>query len=115
MRWLGASLAAVILLPVGWMAAASAIYCAMTGNMDLYRFPWTQWAQAAPWWRLNGWMTLSVCLSAAIPTIVLLICAYGIVRRLFFGLRQPSLYGKTGWADRKEMQRGGIKSERTPF
>jgi hypothetical protein len=45
-------------LGYGWIAAASAIYCAGTGKLNLLRFPFVQWAEAAPWWRLNGTMTL---------------------------------------------------------
>jgi hypothetical protein len=110
-----AAVAALVLVPCAWMAAASAILCAVTSHMSLYRFPFLQWAEAAPWWRFTWWMTLSVAVSATIPTVVVLLLAYGVVSSLYRRGRQPAIYGQTGWAERGEMQRGGIRSERSPF
>lgn len=105
----------VILAPCGWMAAASAIYCAGTGHMALYQFPYTQWLQAAPWWRLNLWMTLWVGISAALPTLLMLLLIYGAIRNAVTRGRQPNLYGETGWANRKEMRSNNINPRKEPF
>ena len=58
--------------PIMWLVVASALYCEMSGHMGMFRFPYTQWWQAAPWWRLNWWMTLYVIASAAVPTLIIL-------------------------------------------
>jgi len=56
----------VVLLSLvcGWLAAASAIYCNLSGRGSLFVFPFTQWVQAAPYWRINVWMTVYVIASA---------------------------------------------------
>lgn len=101
---------AVPVVAYGWMASASAIYLAGTGKMDLFRFPFTQLLQAAPWWRLNWTMTLWVGLSAAVPTLVLLLCAFGLARHAWRnrGASRP-IYGATGWADHAAMRAGGLR------
>ena len=106
-----AGLAAPV-LAYGWIAAASAIYCAGTGKLGLFRFPFAQWAAAAPWWRLNGTMMLWVCTAAVIPTLLLIVCGLGLVR-----LRtvRAEVYGKTTWASRQQMKGGGVSTSGRPF
>lgn len=55
-----------------WIVAASNIYCAGIGRVDLFVFPFTQWLQIAPDWRANWWITLWVVVSAGIPTLAVL-------------------------------------------
>jgi hypothetical protein len=101
---------AVPVVACGWMASASAIYLAGTGKMALFRFPFTQWLQAAPFWRLNWTMTLWVGISAAVPTLVLVLCAFGLTRHAWRnrGASRP-IYGVTGWADHAAMRAGGLR------
>ena len=97
----------LLLTPIAWMASASALLCCFLGRLDLFRFPYVQWAQAAPWWRLSWRMTLSVVASAAIPTVaVLALC--GVAWRLWRRRRTRPLYGETHPATPAEMVRGGL-------
>jgi type IV secretion system protein VirD4 len=95
------ALKAVTALPVvaaGWVASASALYCFGTGKMDLFRFPFGQWIQAAPYWKLNLTMTTAVIGSAAAPTLLLAVCGFGIVRH--------------HWRNRRKLRRpfdGGLR------
>lgn len=88
----------------GWIVAASGIYLWGTDKLSLFRFPFAQWIQAAPWWWLNWQMTLWVIGSAAVPTLLLLVCSFGIVRH-WWKTRSGDrpVYGTTDWADRKQM------------
>jgi len=101
-------------LAYGWIVAASAIYCAGTGKMALFQFPFTQWIQAAPYWRLNWWMTLWVSISGGLPTLLLIVCAFGMVRHHWRN-RPSEIYGKTEWADQRDMKAGNISANRRPF
>lgn len=100
-------------LPVaayGWIASASAIYLAGTGKMDLFRFPFLQWSQAAPWWRLNSTMTVWVIVAAAVPTLLLLACSFGLARHASRNRGNTTpIYGATGWADHAAMRAGGLQ------
>lgn len=60
-------------------------------------------------------MTVSVVGSAALPTLFALSVCYGVVRRGYVKRRQPIIYGSSDWANREEMQRGGVKLDRRPF
>jgi len=120
-RW---SLAPLGLLLAGWasIALGSFVYLRGMGYREEFEFPWCQlwivvpYIVAAGWRGLPSVATWSWCLagiaSALLPWVVGSILLF---QRLTDRRRQPSLYGKTGWADRKEMQRGGIRSERSPF
>jgi hypothetical protein len=105
--------AAAIVLPWGWLTAASAIFCAGTGKIALFRFPFVQWAEAAPWWRLNGTMTLWVSIAAVIPSLFLLVCGLGLFRARRVG--RSEVYGQTEWASRRQMKAGHISASRRPF
>ncbi len=103
-------LLAVPVVAYGWVASASAIYLAGTGRMGLFRFPFAQWLQAAPWWRLNWIMTLWIGLSAAVPTLLLVVCAFGLARHTWRNRGNPKpIYGDTGWADHAAMRAGGLQ------
>ena len=86
-----------------------------TDKIALFQFPFTQWTQAAPWWRLNWMMTTWVAAGAAIPTAFLLLCAFGMIRHWISQTKRGPLYGKTDWADRPQMASGSISSSRKPF
>lgn len=107
MRRLAIASGVIVGLPCAWVVAASALYCELAGKMDLFRFPYWQWVEAEPYWRLSQRMTLFVWGSAAAPTLVVLICLFGLVRHWWTeGRHNPSktVYGKTEWADRKQMR-----------
>jgi heme/copper-type cytochrome/quinol oxidase subunit 2 len=94
-----------------WLAIASVVYCSLTGKRDLLAFPYAQWAEAAPWWRVNWLMTVCVTASAAVPT--LLMVALGIVVWRLRKARRPALYGRAAWAGDAAMRAGGIRQSRT--
>jgi hypothetical protein len=104
---------AVPAIPYVWLVGASNIYCMGIGRPDLFVFPFTQWLQVAPYWRLNWWMTLWVIVAAAAPTIVLGLAAIIMARRCM--RPAPQVYGATKWASRGEMNGGNISTDRTPF
>ena len=112
MRPIAKTALAAPVLAYGWLAAASAIYCAGTGKLALFRFPFVQWAEAVPWWRLNGTMTLWVSVAAVIPSLLLLVCGAGLVR---VRKARTEVYGKTSWASRQQMKAGGISASQRPF
>ena len=76
------SAVAAIAVPAGWMVASSAILCAGLGKTDQFVWPYTQWLDAAPWWRTNWWLALMVGISAAVPTAAAALIGYGITRNL---------------------------------
>jgi hypothetical protein len=94
--------------PPVWLISASALYCQFSGHWNLFAFPYTQWVQAAPWWRLNWRMMLWVIGSAAAPTLLLLVGVAVALRLSVKRNKRPELYGNTGWADANEMRSGGI-------
>jgi hypothetical protein len=111
-------------LAVAWACAAlgSYVFLSGLGFKDQFEFPWLQLWIAVPYVLHDGWhglptlrlwsWTLVGLVFAFLPTFVLVITA---ARRYLDRRRQPSLYGKTGWADRGERRRGGIRTERSPF
>jgi hypothetical protein len=110
-------LAAIVLgLPAtayGWVVAASALYLTAADKFDLFQFPYLQWVQAAPYWQANPWMTVYVVGSAVIPTVVVALCLFGMVRHR--QNRQPAVYGETQWATPQQHSANGISSNRKPF
>ncbi|MGD0107119.1 MAG: hypothetical protein ABSC06_24240 [Rhodopila sp.] len=107
---------AILAVPCAWEASASAVLCWGIGRLDLYQFPYTQWLEAAPWWRTNWWLTFWVVLSAVMATLIWAPVTFGgarfLVRRQ---VQRQSLYGESGWADTKQMNAGGISNNRKPF
>jgi hypothetical protein len=98
----------LILIPVGWIVAASAIFCWGTDKMSLYRLPYMQWLQAAPYWLLNPWMTLWICVSAVIPTLVTALILLTIVQSMRSRRRQSKVYGEQTWARPDQMRQNGL-------
>jgi type IV secretion system protein VirD4 len=110
------------LIPPAWIAAASWIYCWMKGPAYPFAFPYTQWLIAAPWWQYDPWTTLSVVAGAAVPTLVLVLMAAGLIRHWLAtrhkrltprpggGLRAPESgvtdnHGHARWLSIQEAQR----------
>jgi heme/copper-type cytochrome/quinol oxidase subunit 2 len=94
-----------------WLVIASLVYCSLTGKRDLLAFPYSQWAEAAPWWRANWLMTVCVTASAVLPT--LLAVALGVIVWRFRRARRPALYGRSAWAGDAAMRAGGVRQSRT--
>lgn len=113
MRTLAAVILGTVAAAYGWVVAASVIYLTATDKFDLFQYPYMQWVQAAPYWRTNLWMMLSVWGSAAIPTVVAVLCLFGMVRHQ--RNRQPAIYGETQWATPQQRSANGISSKRRPF
>jgi type IV secretion system protein VirD4 len=117
---------AIPIVAYAWLAAASAIYLSVAQRWDLYVFPYTQWLQAAPWWRYRPMVTAMVVGSAAAPTLFLLaiaVLAFRAPRRklaapLGGGLKPlergvTDNHGHARWATEKELlnrfgKRGGL-------
>lgn len=97
-----------------WVVIASYAYCRLSSHMDLFVFPWDQWLDIAPYWNVNGWTKAYVVISAAIPILLMVGIAYGVITRLKRSFL-PSLYGKTGWARPAQMKASGISTNRKPF
>jgi hypothetical protein len=111
-------------IPAGMLAAlwvttaiGSYVYLRGTDYLDEFLFPWDQLWIAIPWIIHDGWAGLRTLVvwewaligvgSAILPWGMAL--SFGI-RRLRRNVRQPSLWGSTGFADRREMDRGGVKT-----
>jgi hypothetical protein len=103
----------VVMVAYGWIAAASAIYCWGRGILDLYTFPWVQWAVAAPWFNFNDGVRLWLILGAIPPTGLLALLALVWVRNR--SRSAPKVYGETSWANRTDMAGGGISSTQRPL
>jgi type IV secretion system protein VirD4 len=73
----------------GWLAAASYIYLWGVGRLFLFRFPYHQWLIIAPYWRLSWWVQTWVVAGAAAPTLLLLVCAAGLVRHWWKQRQHP--------------------------
>lgn len=103
-------LMALLVLPMAWLFAASACYCLAIGHWEMFVWPFGQWIQAAPWWRLNDWMTIYVVGSAVPPTLFSLLLAYGAIRQavIIRKRKKQEVFGKTGWANKAEMRDAGV-------
>lgn len=117
LRWMGIALGALIVASTLWSVLASYLWSLLTKEPNA--FPWaTSWWLGTHWFLANWWCNVCLVLSAAFATIatgVLSFCiiAYAISLRR----RNPSqiVYGKTDWADQKEMAKGGISTRHRPF
>lgn len=111
---------ASVAIPYAWLVVASDIYCAGIGRLDLFVFPFTQWLQVAPYWRLNGWLTLWVVVSAAAPPFVAGLAVLAWARRRTGGRHlvpppgggvkavKPGVtdnHGHAAWATAKQLAR----------
>lgn len=118
-RWLW------LLLPIGafslvWASAALGSYAYLQGMgyPNEFIFPWDQLWVALPWIIMDGWKgigTLIVWEWVAVGFAAALL-PWGFVASMLFRRvggrkRQPDLWGSTGFATRREMERGGIKTK----
>lgn len=98
-----------------WEAAASALYCNIIGRPEAFTAPWMQWLTVAPYWRANWFVTLAVVASAAGPLLPFVAVA-AIVHRCKAGRSgRQALYGSSSWANRRDMARSGIRTDRGVF
>jgi hypothetical protein len=111
MRRLLVIMGTAVLAVWAWLVTASLVYCSLTGKRDLLAFPYAQWAEAAPWWRVNWLMTVCVTASAVAPT--LLAVAFGAIVWRLRKARRPALYGRSAWAGDAAMRAGGVRQSRT--
>jgi len=108
--------AIAIVVAVGaWTVMASRLFVWMGGLSAYFPSPWITWWRYAHQPRINGSTVAYLIASGLITALPILLIVVIVVAVLRSGTRRPSLYGKTGWADRREMRRGGIRSERSPF
>lgn len=108
------AIAGACLLVAGyaWLVSASAIYCAVSGHMPLFTFPYAQqWIAAARWWNYTPWTTFSVTVGAFIPTLVAGLAVVIVVRRLCVD-RGQKVYGTSNFDD---LRQGGAQLRRRPF
>jgi hypothetical protein len=110
---IGAIVALIFIGAYGWIAAASAIYCWGRGILDLYTFPWVQWAVAVPWFNFDDSVRFWLILGAIPPSGLLALLALVWVSNR--SRPAPKVYGETGWANRTDMAGGGITSTQRPL
>jgi hypothetical protein len=113
MRKFASILLLLLAMAYGWVVAASALYLTVADKFDLFQYPYMQWIQAAPYWRYDPWMTAYVVGSAAIPTVVVGLCLFGLVRHQ--RNRRPAIYGETQWATPQQRNANGISTKSRPF
>lgn len=112
--WLRFPLCAGLLAYV-WLAGASALYCRLAGRWEMFRFPFLQWAEVAPWWLHEWHLTLYVIASATFPTLMFALLAAGVLSRRNNGRIRPSLFGKAQFADQSAMRRDGFHLKKKIF
>jgi hypothetical protein len=115
MKKTGAAVAGAILTFVAWNVLASAIICWMSDKMDLFVFPWWQWWQCAPRLGNSIWGSVEIVASAAVATMLFGAIGVRLWPMLRGYVRQPKIWGTTNFADRRDMDRGGIKTKRKLF
>lgn len=100
----------LILGPIIWIIASSAMLCLVTNRWPLFVFPYDQWLQAVVWFRaVSLIMRLAIIAAGVPPAIVLVLVMLTVFNLLRRRVKRPSLYGQTGWANAAEMRRGGIR------
>jgi type IV secretory pathway TraG/TraD family ATPase VirD4 len=106
----------VMITAAVWTVVGSAILCKMAGRMEAFVFPWDQWWEYAfSWYGANWWATACVIISGVLAAVPAL--AIGALVIAWMTRRRPGagVYGKTGWANQKQMQAGGLSTDRKPF
>lgn len=106
---------ALVLATAAWTVGASALLCKMSGRMDQFVFPWANWWKCLDWFGANWWATIIVVVSAAAPTVALVLL--GIAAKIVHGFFRSSqaVYGETSFATPEQMRQGGIKLKGRPF
>jgi hypothetical protein len=93
-----------------WLALASAVYCIGSGRPALLTFPFWQWMEVAPYWQATPSTTFWFVTAPILPTVAVL--AIGLLALRSFRRRGQPVYGESGWANREQMDRGGISTSR---
>ena len=99
--------AILLAAPPVWLVATSAFL----SNMAHVPFEWNLWWKRLDWWNANWWCDVLIVGSAVTPTIIvtLLLVAAALTLR---GRRAQRVYGESGWANREQMDKGGISTSR---
>lgn len=106
----------LLISAAAWSLVASAIWCYLSHVCVAGQWWLLQWWFELPYWKSNWYVTLLVVGSAIGASLTVLVILAGARLALWpRDRRQPNLWGETGFANRNEMQRGGIRSTRTPF
>jgi type IV secretory pathway TraG/TraD family ATPase VirD4 len=108
-------MALIALAAAVWLVAASYLFLSLRGLSGMVEEPWKAW------WvykqsdysdiRTRGYLALSAVVAAAI----LLAVVSTTVRVRGFGAARRKLYGDSTWAQRREMQKGGVRRTGTLF
>jgi hypothetical protein len=104
----------------GWVFVASFLLCMMTKRIDLFRWPFSTWLDAAPWWHSVGWqMKLNIAVAAFAPTLVVLAIGTGLIRRRARSVTVPRvrqwLFGNSKWSTEAEQRSNRIITTRGPL
>jgi hypothetical protein len=98
-----------------WEVAASALYCNIIGRPEAFTAPWVQWLVVVPYWRANWFVTLAVVASAAGPLLSFVAVAAIVYRCKAGRSGRQALYGNSSWANRHDMARNGLRTDRKAF
>jgi hypothetical protein len=93
-----------------WLALSSAVYCIGSGHPALLTFPFWQWMEVAPYWQATPSTTFWFVTAPVMPTVAVL--AIGLLALRSFRRRAQLVYGESGWANREQMDKGGISTSR---
>lgn len=94
-----------------WEVLASRLFVWMGGLSAYFPTPWITWWLYFHQPRINGSTLTYLIISGLITALPLLLVMGIVVAALRINNRQPSLWGSTDFATRREMDRGGIKTK----
>lgn len=106
---------AVVAAITVWTVVASHLFVWMADLSDYFPSPRTTWWRYARHPHVDSSTALYLIASAilaAIPILVALAGVWGATRQ---NTRQPKVWGSSDFADRHEMDRGGIKTREKLF
>lgn len=109
-RMIAAGCAAAVVVVTSWTVLASYLFVWIGGLWPYFPRP------LATWWRyarhpvIDGKTALYLAASGILAAAPILLIILAIRCKLRSGSRQPDLWGKTWFATRREMDRGGIKT-----
>jgi hypothetical protein len=106
-RIIGAAI--LLAAPLAWLVATSAFL----SNMAHVPFEWNLWWKRLDWWNANWWCDVLIIGSAVTPTIIVTLLLVAAALTLRSRRRRAQLvYGESGWANREQMDKGGISTSR---
>ena len=94
--------------PLVWLVAVSAFL----SSMAHVPFEWNLWWKRLDWWNANWWCDVLIVGSAVTPTIIVALLLVAAAALTLRSRRQQAVYGKSGWASREQMDKGGISTSR---